>query len=405
MRPLAVPGACGAPGARVARRTPERRPRTLSSRVRALGVALLLVVSASARVFAGDGYVPSRGLERLEQAVADLNGEAGAALPEMGRKSLQDRARALLAIEDSQRRGDTMLDAEVKGASNRDEALAAEGERLRARTAALKARGDASSEERAALKAARADYNRRVDEHAAYVRGLGERVQASNLVHESKIARLTTEIVEALHANFVVAPNRLPTREFVKPEEITSAAERLERRVKNGYQPTKDEEGRLKTYCNFFLRDLAAEVFGYRGFSGKRANDIADLIGSGVDGWTRVHDALADAGDGEPDRMRENLARAQALANAGMLVVAAWRNPTKGESGHVAEIVPGALTPSGATWGKIPVPVIAQAGASVLAAGSLDQGFGDKLKALRIYVRQPSGPPPIAPAPPASLPR
>lgn len=358
-----------------------------------VAAAACLAFGARASVGVADdpSYVPSRGVDRLRDVLAQLAGERGASVPDAERRTLEARARRLLEAEEAQRTGQSPMAAFVAGSNARAKALEEEGARLQARADALRANRSRTAEEVDALRRDVADHRRRRDEHAEAARSLQERVRATNNIHESAIAGVTGDILDALHANFVLAPSSRPEREFARPEDLTSVAKRLA--ADPNFAPQPQADGTVRTFCNFFVQALAADAFGYRGFGGLVANAMVEKMVRGDDGWTAVHDPVAAPADLAEDRFAANMARAQALANAGLLVVAAFQNPDPKSSGHVATVVPGELQSSGGSWGRRQVPTIAQAGKTVFTGKPLDVGFGDRRSAVRIYARQPKGPP------------
>lgn len=143
------------------------------------------------------------------------------------------------------------------------------------------------------------------------------------------------------------------------------------------YQPGVDG-----TKCNFFVQDVASELFGYTALAGKSANEIVDFIGAVHPAWTAIYDrplqpATANAPPPRPDpQLEAALATVARLVNGPevSLVVVGYA-PRIGH-GHVAVGYPHALERSG-KWGPYApdgVPYIAQAGETV-AATKLSEGF------------------------------
>jgi len=110
------------------------------------------------------------------------------------------------------------------------------------------------------------------------------------------------------------------------------------------------------TFCNFFLRDMIGEHFGVElrdkifGVQPiQRANDIADTFAGNTDVLERVQ-VRTDS----DEISREDLAKIQAMADNGELVLVAFKN-TNGLSGHLAFVGHSELTLS------IKAPVNSQA--------------------------------------------
>lgn len=129
---------------------------------------------------------------------------------------------------------------------------------------------------------------------------------------------------------------------------FVESAERYRRRDVDG-------NGVIDTFCNFFVRDVC-RLFGLELPASMRANElIAWLVSS--EGRAAGWEQLAVEND-------EHVA--QAMADAGQLVIACWFNKN-GHPGHMALVVPSLGMPG--VW-------IAQAGRNNFSRGVLAQGFG-----------------------------
>lgn len=89
------------------------------------------------------------------------------------------------------------------------------------------------------------------------------------------------------------------------------------------------------THCNEAV-NYVAKAMGYNGFDKLKTLDPTDAILA-----NQMYDAMAS----NPEWMEVDGTVAQAHANNGALVIAAWKNPT-GIHGHVAVVRPGQLTHS-----------------------------------------------------------
>jgi hypothetical protein len=124
------------------------------------------------------------------------------------------------------------------------------------------------------------------------------------------------------------------------------------------------------TRCNIFVRDLVNSLLaGSQVELEGKANEQFDALSKSVN-W-HIMGLVAS-----PEQV---LLKAQDLANNGVLVIVAYKNPTAGKPGHIALVVPGVPTKSD-TW-KIKVPMIAQAGSKGPCQGvPADQSVFDMLK-------------------------
>jgi hypothetical protein len=113
------------------------------------------------------------------------------------------------------------------------------------------------------------------------------------------------------------------------------------------------------TKCNFFVRDVVEALLQQsrpdmrlNSSAGvARANDQFDNLSSSAD-WSKQ-----DFSSSPEMRLKD----AHDAANAGTLVVVAYKNPTAGESGHIAVVVPASSIEHSSTWG-MKMPFVAQAG-------------------------------------------
>lgn len=130
-----------------------------------------------------------------------------------------------------------------------------------------------------------------------------------------------------------------------------------------------DGDGRENTFCNIFVWDatraMGAEVPHWVDASGNPCGvgKGRELNANGVCEWLRTHGPRFGWREVKP-------LEAQAMANLGHPVVAAWSNPKPKSPGHVAMVRPAAPNPAG--------PTIAQAGGRNFNVGLVHQGFGDK---------------------------
>lgn len=132
---------------------------------------------------------------------------------------------------------------------------------------------------------------------------------------------------------------------FVVAQFLVEVAPRYQRRDVTG-------DGSPETFCNFFVREVL-RALGVQVPEGLRANALhawlAQQASLGVTpGWERVPQHVA-----------------QRAADEGMVVVAAWPNPSG--PGHMAVLVP-SLGEAG-VW-------VAQAGLTNFTRGLLQHGFG-----------------------------
>lgn len=118
------------------------------------------------------------------------------------------------------------------------------------------------------------------------------------------------------------------------------------------------ENGKLKTYCNFFIQ-YVAKCVGYSGFDGMMANQMVEFMRRPDSGWIQLADSKT----------------AQEHANNGVLVIAGRGNPSG--HGHVCLIVPGILEKSG-SWGDA-VPKCVNVGKDVFFGKKVSFAFsGDE---------------------------
>jgi hypothetical protein len=99
-------------------------------------------------------------------------------------------------------------------------------------------------------------------------------------------------------------------------------------------------DGKAETFCNWGLQLLAESLWNYKGFAGKRANDIVQFVQTSKD-WKEV--------DGN---------EAHSAAGAGKLVIAGIA--VQGGTGHVCLICDDNMVFS-SKWGKA-VPVCVNVG-------------------------------------------
>lgn len=109
------------------------------------------------------------------------------------------------------------------------------------------------------------------------------------------------------------------------------------------YQPVKNPDGSVTTFCNLFVNAVALSM-GYNKFDGLNANKMVALMADPANGWV-VQDET----------------NAQYNANRGVIVVPAWSNPAG--HGHVCLVVPGVLEKSN-SFGR-PVPKVVNVGKDV----------------------------------------
>jgi len=152
------------------------------------------------------------------------------------------------------------------------------------------------------------------------------------------------------------------------PETLMAVVAQFGVSYRQRYQPRRDEQGRLLTYCNVF------------------ASDVTDALGAPIPHWVDAAGAPCEVGKGSElganatcqwldvhgslygwQRL-ESAEQAAALAQLGRPTVACWHNPEPGHSGHIAVVVP----PMGDDQGLH----VAQAGLHNFSYGSLAQGFG-----------------------------
>lgn len=153
-----------------------------------------------------------------------------------------------------------------------------------------------------------------------------------------------------------------------------------------------------QTFCNFFVRDFGADLFGTPlvELAGRAKQQTQNMATSAR--WTAL--GFKSAAD---DAARQAVFdKAQQLANSGVFVVAGARAPVEDPtySGHVAVIVPseekdGGLVSSG-SWG-LRCPLIAHAGSKVFRHRGLNFGFGSKYKVnrLELFAFQTQEPAPV----------
>jgi hypothetical protein len=148
-----------------------------------------------------------------------------------------------------------------------------------------------------------------------------------------------------------------------------------------------------QTRCSEFVRDFAKELLGRTlpELGGLALHQLYNLKAAATSPESRWR-SLSFSDD--PAAAFQN---AQDLANAGKLVIVAWKNPdrTRHDPGHSAVVVPSRQADGGlfdATkrkWG-MKVPYIAQAGETVSDYIPLSDGFSPAKKAgMEIYVRSP----------------
>lgn len=123
-----------------------------------------------------------------------------------------------------------------------------------------------------------------------------------------------------------------------------------EARDNPGFQPLNSV-----TFCNQAV-SYVAERMGYKKFLGLQANDIFDLV-SKEDDWLKINPEVA-----------------QAHANSGALVIAAWKNP--GGHGHVATVRPGEFAAS-AKWKTDRVPKVLNIGKDVFIGKGANYAFSE----------------------------
>jgi len=123
------------------------------------------------------------------------------------------------------------------------------------------------------------------------------------------------------------------------------------------YEPKNGE-----TYCNFFVRDVAAAAKGYLSLRDLSANEQIRFMAFSPEWFEGPVDA------------------AHAWAGQGKLVIAGHEEEGHG---HVAIVLPGDMVMSG-KWGAC-LPLIAQAGKSTFYGKPLSYGFTPEAKP-RFYV-------------------
>jgi len=134
---------------------------------------------------------------------------------------------------------------------------------------------------------------------------------------------------------------------FILGEHLTRGHARYARRDVTG-------DGVPETWCNLYAQDVA-EALGVPLPRNTRANDLCD--------WLAAQSAVP--GNGWETASAHV---AQAMADAGGLALACWKNPTPGAPGHIAIVTP-RLDPD--------EPVhIAQAGRVNFLRAPLQAGFG-----------------------------
>jgi hypothetical protein len=157
-------------------------------------------------------------------------------------------------------------------------------------------------------------------------------------------------------------------RADLSAEDITATAKALASSPDHDAKYGAQDDG--STRCNIFVRDLVNSLL-----NGTQA-DLAGLANDQFDALSKSGNWHAMGLVANPEQM---LLKAQDLANDGVLVIAAYKNPTAAKSGHIALVVPGVPTMSG-NW-KIKVPMIAQAGPKGPCPGvPPDQSVFDSLK-------------------------
>ena len=119
--------------------------------------------------------------------------------------------------------------------------------------------------------------------------------------------------------------------------------------------PSTDANGILITHCNQFIQAICAEM-GYDAMNGMLANEMFDFMLAPANGWIAVDYDVA-----------------QQHANAGVLVILAYKNPVPGHHGHVTLVLPGICEPSQSFMG--PVPKIASIGRLVSFGLPIDATF------------------------------
>lgn len=149
------------------------------------------------------------------------------------------------------------------------------------------------------------------------------------------------------------------------------------------------------TYCNVFVSDVTSTLGG----EFPRMKDGEEIVANDMYDWAAKEQAPAETGwyplptGGEflPARAGRQADRvqpgrlAQQLANQGMIVVAIWKNPRRGHSGHTAIVVPHAWN---GQYDHANGPKIAQAGGQNHNLANAADGFhGVPLTAVRYFYR------------------
>lgn len=138
----------------------------------------------------------------------------------------------------------------------------------------------------------------------------------------------------------------------ITPVQITTAAESHVDEASYGAVGTT-------TKCNFFARDVVEAILlqtrpdmRVNSTGGTaRANDQFDNLNASSD-WAKQDFSTSPS---------TKFLSAHNAANAGTLVVVAYKNPIAGESGHIAVIVPAGAMETSGSWGMM-MPFIAHAG-------------------------------------------
>lgn len=118
------------------------------------------------------------------------------------------------------------------------------------------------------------------------------------------------------------------------------------------------------TYCNLFVSDVC-DIYGFRGFRGKLANQICEDLEKSQD-WIEL-----------------DMNKAQGLANEGTLIIAALKGKIHG---HVNVVCPGRVKESG-RWGE--VPTVANVGKENFIGKGINWAFSE---APKLYAWKPTLP-------------
>jgi hypothetical protein len=147
-----------------------------------------------------------------------------------------------------------------------------------------------------------------------------------------------------------------------------------------------------KTFCNFFVRAVAKQIFNWTGFetvATDQAGEMTDYMESHPNLWKKLDGTFTyKTKNGNETKVGPDYEAAAGYAAQGCFVVAGWKNldyPKTSPTGHVCVVAPENQLIFSNKWGR-PVAIVANVGGGNWYGKGLSFAFSTTEPALYLFL-------------------